>query len=156
MQTDDHTEKQHTISLSLPLTTALSSITLAYNWLSTTIAILHLQQFLVQGVHPSSSPLMQLPHFSSDLVKRANAAGVSTVPQFGKLEAGVVEQILDGAPEGEKRATFEVAKNWPVLDFIGTTTAGAFVISSLRLSSIASLSLSPSVLMDGSLIHQYF
>ncbi|KAL8278314.1 hypothetical protein RQP46_009206 [Phenoliferia psychrophenolica] len=111
-------EKHATISLALPLTTGLSSVALAYNWLSTTITILHLQQFLLQAVHPASSPLLQLPYVGPDVVEAAAKAGVASVADFGKLGAGDVEKIMRGAKDDEKRAAYEVAKHWPVVEIV--------------------------------------
>lgn len=117
-------EKQRTIVLALPLVTGLSSIALAYNWLSTFISILHLQQFILQAVHPSSSPLLQLPHVNSEVVKAAQRFGVQTINQLGKLGAGDVEKLLTSFSEHDQRETFEVAKNWPVTQFVDAKFQG--------------------------------
>ncbi|GAA5823402.1 hypothetical protein JCM11251_000623 [Rhodosporidiobolus azoricus] len=110
-------EKHLTASIALPLCSGLASIALAHNWLSTYISIMHLQQFLLQAVHPSSSPLLQLPHFTPELAGEAQKLGVETVTQFGKLGASEVEKLLAGAPEAGKKDVFEVAKHWPVVQF---------------------------------------
>ncbi|GAA5860434.1 hypothetical protein JCM8547_000303 [Rhodosporidiobolus lusitaniae] len=110
-------EKHLTASIALPLCGGLASIALAHNWLSTYISIMHLQQFLLQAVHPSSSPLLQLPHVTPEIVQLAQKQGVETVTQFGKLSSGQVDKLLDSVPQSEKKDVYEVAKHWPVVQF---------------------------------------
>lgn len=118
-------EKHLTASIALPLCSGLASISLAHNWLSTYIAIVHLQQFLLQAVHPSSPQLLQLPHITPELaVQIEQKTGVSTVKQFGELKAGQVDKVLDGLPEAEKRDAYEVAKHWPIIQFVDAKFQG--------------------------------
>ncbi|GAA5970637.1 hypothetical protein JCM11641_007380 [Rhodosporidiobolus odoratus] len=135
-------EKHLTASIALPLCAGLASIALAHNWLSTYISIMHLQQFLLQAVHPSSSPLLQLPHFSPELAAEAKRRGIETVTQFGKLDAGESAGLLVNAPEGEKKDVLEVAKHWPVVQLVDAkfqvtgekiVTPGAIVSFTLKL-----------------------
>ncbi|GAA5882212.1 hypothetical protein JCM16303_002283 [Sporobolomyces ruberrimus] len=135
-------EKHLTASIALPLCSGLASIALAHNWLSTYISIMHLQQFLLQAVHPSSSQLLQLPHVSPELVAEAQKQGVSTVKEFGTLPVGDVQKLLNAYPEGEKKEIMEVAKHWPVVDFVDAkfqvtgekiVTPGAVVSFTLKL-----------------------
>ncbi|GAA5944433.1 protein-transporting protein SEC63, partial [Sporobolomyces koalae] len=135
-------EKHATASIALPLCSGLASIALAHNWLSTYISIMHLQQFLLQAVHPSSSQLLQLPHVSPELVAQAQAQGVATVKEFGRLANEEVHKLMDGYSEGDKKEVVEVAKHWPVVDFVDAkfqvtgekiVTPGAVVSFSLKL-----------------------
>lgn len=86
-------------------------------------------------MHPSSSPLLQLPHVTDEIVKAARAIGVENVTQFGKLEAGQVEKLLVGWPERRKRDVFEVAKNWPITSIIDTKFKGESAYASFRLDA---------------------
>ncbi|GAA5854067.1 hypothetical protein JCM9279_004370 [Rhodotorula babjevae] len=135
-------EKYLTASIALPLCSGLASIALAHNWLSTYISILHLQQFLLQAVHPSSSPLLQLPHVTPELAAAAKKQGVETVQQFGELDRAQVDKILNGLPEGDKKDAHDVARSWPVVDVVGAkfevagekvVTPGAIVSFELKL-----------------------
>ncbi|BGP47243.1 secretory subunit [Rhodotorula kratochvilovae] len=135
-------EKYLTASIALPLCSGLASIALAHNWLSTYISILHLQQFLLQAVHPSSSQLLQLPHITPELAARAQKLGVETVQQFGELKPAEVEKILAGLPDAGRKDAYEVARSWPVVDFVGAkfevagekvVTPGAIVSFVLKL-----------------------
>ncbi|KAI5480393.1 translocation protein SEC63 [Pseudohyphozyma bogoriensis] len=110
-------ERLETVTIALTLTTGLSSIALASNWLSTFISILHLQQFLLQAVDPTSSPLLQLPHVEDDVVQAAQAAGVETVEQFGKLDQAQVEKLMGSRSGRETKEAHEVSKHWPVVKF---------------------------------------
>ncbi|GAA5910707.1 hypothetical protein JCM5296_006819 [Sporobolomyces johnsonii] len=135
-------EKHLTASIALPLCSGLASIALAHNWLSTYISIVHLQQFLLQAVHPSSSPLLQLPHLTPEIIADAQKRGIENVAQFGKLGAGEVDELLDGYSDADKRDVYEVAKHWPVVQFVDAkfqvtgekiVTPGAIVSFTLKL-----------------------
>ncbi|GAA6010079.1 hypothetical protein JCM11491_005857 [Sporobolomyces phaffii] len=135
-------EKHLTASIALPLCSGLASIALAHNWLSTYISIMHLQQFLLQAVHPTSSQLLQLPHVSPELVAEAQKQGVATVKEFGRLPVGDVQKLMSGYSEGEKKEVVDVAKHWPVVDFVDAkfqvtgekiVTPGAIVSFTLKL-----------------------
>lgn len=112
-------ESQATVTLALPLAGGMSSFALAHNWLACSIGILRLQQFIIQAVHPSSSPLLQLPHVNDEIVQAARQQGVYTVQQFGRLTAAQADKLLPGVRDDEKKEIVEVAKHWPVTDFIG-------------------------------------
>ncbi|KAK4055503.1 secretory subunit [Microbotryomycetes sp. JL201] len=136
-------EKLVTVAIALPLCAGMASVVLSHNWLSSYLAVLHLQQFLLQALHPTSSQLLQLPHLTEDIARKASAElGVNTVADFGKLNAGQVEKLLSGWPERNKRDVFEVAKNWPVTSVVdakfkvvgeAVVTPGAIVSFTLKL-----------------------
>ncbi|KAM0788998.1 hypothetical protein ACM66B_003067 [Microbotryomycetes sp. NB124-2] len=136
-------EKLVTVAIALPLCAGMVSVVLSHNWLSSYIAVLHLQQFLLQALHPTSSQLLQLPHLTEDIAKKAGAdLGINTVADFGKLNAGQVEKLLAGWPDRQKRDVFEVAKNWPVTSVVdakfkvvgeAVVTPGAIVSFTLKL-----------------------
>ncbi|GJN89668.1 hypothetical protein Rhopal_002655-T1 [Rhodotorula paludigena] len=139
-------EKYLTASLALPLCAGLASIALAHNWLSTYIAILHLQQFLLQAVHPSTSQLLQLPHVEPALAAEAQRKGVTSIKQLVRLGEAEAGKLLDGMPEAEKRDALEVAKNWPVVEFVDAkfqvtgekvVTPGAIVTFTLKLRLVS-------------------
>lgn len=126
-------EKYQTAAIALPLCSGLASIALAHNWLSTYIAIVHLQQFLLQAVHPTSSQLLQLPHINPELVARAEQQkGAKTVKEFGALPANEVEKILEGMRESEKRDVYEVAKHWPIVQFVDAKFEGELHLRGLK------------------------
>ncbi|GAA5985578.1 hypothetical protein JCM5350_007141 [Sporobolomyces pararoseus] len=134
-------EKHLTAAIALPLCSGLSSIALAHNWLSTFISILHLQQFLLQAVHPASSQLLQLPHLTSEQIEQAKL-NVQSVKEFAKLPTKELDSCLNGFPEVEKKEILQVAKHWPVLDLVDCkfqvtgekiVTPGAIVSFTLKL-----------------------
>lgn len=112
-------ESQATVTLALPLAGGMTSFALAHNWLACFIGITRLQQFIIQAVHPSSSPLLQLPHVNDEIVLAARHKGVFTVQQFGRLSPAETDQLLPGVRDDEKKELIEVAQNWPITDFIG-------------------------------------
>ena len=117
-------EKHTTVSLAIPLTSSLTSITLAHNWLSTTILIIHLQQFIIQAVHPSSSPLYQLPFMNEDTISAAAKLGIKDISQFGKMKSGEESKVIVDLDTTEKKECFEVAKNWPVIKVVNAKFEG--------------------------------
>ncbi|GAA5953329.1 hypothetical protein JCM3765_005006 [Sporobolomyces pararoseus] len=132
-------EKHLTAAIALPLCSGLSSIALAHNWLSTFISILHLQQFLLQAVHPTSSQLLQLPHLTRQVVERTK---IETVKEFAELPKQEQDELLNGYPEVEKKEILQVAKNWPVVNLLDAkfkvtgekiVTPGAIVSFTLKL-----------------------
>lgn len=118
--------------MALGLCSGLGSIALAHNWLSTYISILHLQQFLLQAVHPTSSQLLQLPHVSPELVARANertrggagGGALTTIKDFATLPVADVDALLDGYSDVDKKEVVQVAKHWPVVDFVDAKFQG--------------------------------
>lgn len=56
------------------LAETFSNMTLAFGNLSPLIASFHAMQSLIQAIPPGASPLLQLPHFSNELVKSVQAA----------------------------------------------------------------------------------
>lgn len=110
-------ERHETVVIAITLTTGLFSIALARSWLSIFISIIHLQQFILQAVHPSSSPLLQLPNITPEVVLNAKKIGVENIPQFVKLSDDDLGKLMLDFDGAEKKEAVEVAKNWPLMEF---------------------------------------
>jgi hypothetical protein len=97
------------------LLNAMLNISLAHNWLKTSLSIVKLQAALVQALPPTSSPLAQLPGISHqdaqelELVKGAE----------GKkwVEKAVKKDLLSGEAK-------ELAQYWPRLEISDAEFAG--------------------------------
>jgi translocation protein SEC63 len=86
---------------------------------------MHLQQFLLQAVHPTSSQLLQLPHVSPEIVAKAHQQGIETIKDFARLPSERVDSLLNGFIGGtEMNDVVEVAKHWPVVDFVDAKFQG--------------------------------
>ena len=91
------------------LLNALSNISLAHNWLSTSVLIVKLQAALVQALPLSSSPLSQFPDIAtSDALELEIVKGAE-----GKkwAEKAVKKDLVSGQAK-------VVANNWPRLQII--------------------------------------
>ena len=87
--------------------TALLNISLARNWLSTSLLVVRLQASLVQALPPNASPLAQLP----DLDPEEAFALEMTAEAEGKrwAEKAISKKCLEGE-------AVQVAQTWPRLE----------------------------------------
>lgn len=75
-------DQQTVLTITSKLVQALVDC-IGYNsWLKPAIMAMKISQMLVQGLWVTDSPLLQLPHFTTDLVKKCNDKGINTI---GKL-----------------------------------------------------------------------
>ncbi|KAI7938518.1 hypothetical protein MJO28_015438 [Puccinia striiformis f. sp. tritici] len=115
--------KHDVINYSRHLTNGMQSITLGYNWLSTYLVIVKLQQHLVQAIHPVLSPLIQLPHIS---IKTADKLAKSNQIKDPEAFASLSEQQKDTLfPElvGQdliKKHVTSVSEFWPKLELVSS------------------------------------
>jgi len=76
-------------------------------------------QLIVQGRLPSDSPLLQLPHVNTQVVKMFNANGITTLPQ---LEPSIVRRVFASSSSSSNqsnrvvRDVMEASKCIPVVD----------------------------------------
>lgn len=98
---------------------AMLNISLAHNWLKTSLAIVKLQAALVQALPPTASPLTQLPGVShQDALELEHVKGAE-----GRkwVEKAVKKDIL--APEAKA-----VAQYWPRLEVNDAEFTGSFLV----------------------------
>lgn len=122
------TEKTAVIAKAHQLVTGMQSIVLSYNWLATYLVLCTLHQSLLQAVHPSLPPLLQLPHISVPEAEAVAAGGVRKVEDFVGLQESERKRLFPGLGEGgNEEEALQVARKWPKLDLVSATFKGAFI-----------------------------
>ncbi|PLW10486.1 hypothetical protein PCASD_09631 [Puccinia coronata f. sp. avenae] len=115
--------KHDVVNYARHLTSGMQSITLGYNWLSTYLVVVTLQQHLVQAMHPALSPLVQLPHISVKTAEKLAKNGDIKAPE---QYASISEQQKDSMfPElkGQdyiKKHIQAISEHWPKLELVSS------------------------------------
>lgn len=79
-------DKDQVLSMSLKLIQALVDC-IGYNsWLKPALLTMKLSQMVVQGQWTDDSSLLQLPHFTTDLIKKCEKKGVSSIDDLMEME----------------------------------------------------------------------
>ncbi|KAI9635000.1 Sec63 Brl domain-containing protein [Dioszegia hungarica] len=110
----DFRDDQRAVLLAVqPLLTAISNISLAHGWLSTSLLSLRLQSALVQAIPAGSSPLAQLPGVSLDKAEELQwtkaAEGRRWIEKFAKADVADDVDLVEA-----KR----VAEGWPRFEIV--------------------------------------
>ncbi|KAL7413088.1 Sec63 Brl domain-containing protein [Mrakia frigida] len=123
-------EERATLLLSLPpLLTSILNISLAHNWLSTSLTIMKLHALLIQATLPSLPKLLQLPHFTFTEAKAAeeklkSLKGLGGVEAWSRISEKRRNEVLKaaggvwGEDKEEVKETVQVAKSWPKLEIL--------------------------------------
>ncbi|OAV88272.1 hypothetical protein PTTG_29092 [Puccinia triticina 1-1 BBBD Race 1] len=115
--------KHDVINYARHLTNGMQSITLGFNWLSTYLVIIKLQQHLVQAMHPAHSPLVQLPHVSVKTAERvAKSNGIGSPEQFATLSEQQKDSLfpeLKGQDHIKKKIQ-SISEHWPKLELVSS------------------------------------
>ena len=115
--------KHDVINYARHLTSSMQSITLGYNWLSTYLVVIKLQQHLVQAMHPAHSPLVQLPHVSVKTAERvAKSSDIRSPEQFATLSEQQKDSLF---PEFKgqdliKKQIQSISEHWPKLELVSS------------------------------------
>merc|ERR1712205_62494 len=83
---------EHAVRLLQGLVDVISSC----GWLTPALFAMELSQMIVQATTSSSSPLMQLPHFTQELVDKAKAMKVEDVFDVMNMEDAPREKLFKG------------------------------------------------------------
>ncbi|XP_026190378.1 U5 small nuclear ribonucleoprotein 200 kDa helicase [Cyclospora cayetanensis] len=103
---------------------ALVDVIASNGWLIPALAAMEVSQAIIQAVpHAGSgeqnkllaSPLRQLPHFSADLVKAANAMDVKDVFDFMNMEDAQREKLLAPLTQAQLREVAKASNRYPVV-----------------------------------------
>jgi len=115
--------KHEVINYARHLTNGMQSVTLGYNWLSTFLVIVTLQQHLVQAMHPALSPLVQLPHISVKTAEKLAKSGEIKSPEhFATLSEQQKTSMfpeLKGQDHIQKHIQ-SISEHWPKLELVSS------------------------------------
>jgi hypothetical protein len=64
-------------------------------WLKPALVVMEMSQMTVQGLWGEDSPLLQIPHFTPELVDKCASASVPKRGEDGEEEEGPVESVYD-------------------------------------------------------------
>ncbi|PYH45794.1 J domain-containing protein [Aspergillus saccharolyticus JOP 1030-1] len=115
-------EKYEAAPIALSLNEAFTAIALAFGNLRPILGSFRTAQHLIQAVAPGSSPLLQLPHFTPNLVQAIEGVDSKehfTVQKFMSLPEAERYSLTVGAgllSEKQYTTAINVAKQLPVLD----------------------------------------
>jgi translocation protein SEC63 len=116
------TEKYEVAPIALSLNEAFTAISLAFGNARPILGSFRTSQNIIQAVAPESSPLLQLPYFTNEVVKSVEGADAKdhyTVQKFMKLSEDKRRALTIGAgllSEKQYNAAISVAKQLPVLE----------------------------------------
>ncbi|KAL2843129.1 Sec63 Brl domain-containing protein [Aspergillus pseudoustus] len=114
-------EKYEVAPIALSLNESFTAIALAFGNLRPVLGSFRAAQSLIQAVAPGSSPLLQLPHFTKEVVESIEGADTKhhiTVQKFMKMPEDKRRALTVGASllsEKQYTAAISVAKQLPVL-----------------------------------------
>ncbi|KAL2824146.1 Sec63 Brl domain-containing protein [Aspergillus cavernicola] len=124
VELDDSTlngEKYEVAPIALSLNEAFTAISLAFGSLRPLLGSFRTSQSIIQAVAPGSSPLLQLPYFTNEVVQSVEGADAKnhfTIQKLMKMSEDKRRSLTVGAgllSENQYTAAISVAKQLPVL-----------------------------------------
>mmetsp|Transcript_35927 Transcript_35927/g.58074 ORF Transcript_35927/g.58074 Transcript_35927/m.58074 type:complete len:2158 (+) Transcript_35927:72-6545(+) len=100
---------------SIRLLQAVVDVISSSGWLSPALAAMELSQMVVQGLWDRDSVMMQLPHFTKEIVDRCKEAGVESVFDLMELEDENRASLLQLSPSQVKDVA-RVCNRYPNID----------------------------------------
>jgi pre-mRNA-splicing helicase BRR2 len=94
---------------------AMVDVLSSSGWLSPALACMELSQMITQGMWNNESVLLQLPHFTKDLVERCKASGVNSIADLMELEDSDRDKLLQFSP-AQLQAVATVCNSYPDID----------------------------------------
>lgn len=116
------TEKYEVAPIALALNESFTAIALAFGNVRPVLGAYHTFQNLTQGVPPGSSPLLQLPYFTPEVVKSVEGEDAKThltIQKYMKMSEEQRRSLTVGAgllSEKEYETAISVAKQIPALE----------------------------------------
>ena len=103
-----------------PLVSALVDVVGSKRWLRPLLASMDVSQMLVQGMWSEDSPLLQIPHFTPEIVKKCESSGVSSIFD---IDEEILKQV--GIPKNQHLAVSKFCNAYPDIEIDKVTVSEA-------------------------------
>ncbi|KAI0219252.1 secretory subunit, partial [Massospora cicadina] len=116
-------DQQAMVQRAVGLIHGLMQITMAQNWIHTSIMCIDLSQMIVQAMPYKSSPLLQLPHITHETVRhmRGRRRNLKNVYELMKLDEAERRALLSPLSDEQYRETVQAGLQFPVLKLTKVT-----------------------------------
>ncbi|KIX07867.1 uncharacterized protein Z518_02521 [Rhinocladiella mackenziei CBS 650.93] len=111
-------EKYAVAPTALLLNNSFTSMTLPFGMVKPLLASYHTSQNIIQAVPPSSSPLLQLPHFTPQIaakMSRASPKSTTSLPKFMSLPSSIRRNLCSDLSDTQYAQAMKVASQIPHL-----------------------------------------
>eukprot|EP01027_Heterolobosea_sp_BB2_P011038 GEZU01016104.1.p1 GENE.GEZU01016104.1~~GEZU01016104.1.p1 ORF type:complete len:2151 (-),score=711.87 GEZU01016104.1:145-6597(-) len=98
LSSDLEADRALILEQALKLLQAIVDVISSNGWLNPALAAMELSQMVVQAMWDRDSVLLQLPHFTPELVKRCNKAGIEGIFDIVEMEDEQRDSILQMTP----------------------------------------------------------
>ena len=108
-------DQKGVLTSAVRLISALVDVISSSGWLPPALAAMELSQMVVQALWPSNSPLLQLPHFTTELVDKCKQCGVENIFDLVEMEGREREKLL-GMTEAEVEDVAKFCNSYPNIE----------------------------------------
>lgn len=111
-------EKYEMAPIALLLNNSMSAITLPFQKVTPLLSSYHTSQNLIQAMHPSDSPVLQLPHFTSEIAKKisgSNSKSLLTLQRLMDLPPSIRRSLCSDLSDTQYSQAMTVASQIPNL-----------------------------------------
>ena len=102
------------------LLSAMIDVLSSAGWLMPALACMEMSQMVIQGMWDSVSPLCILPHFTPDLLARAEEMGVESILDLPELQPPQQELLFQGLGADQVAEIAETCNRYPNVDLTFT------------------------------------
>ena len=111
-------QKYEVAPIASRLNNSMSAITLPFGNVGPLLSCYHTSQSLIQAMHPSSSPVLQLPHFTPEIAKKVTGAKSKsplTLQKLMALPASIRRSLCSDLSDTQYSQAMSVASQIPQL-----------------------------------------
>ncbi|KAI9034250.1 Sec63 Brl domain-containing protein [Hyaloraphidium curvatum] len=121
---DLESDQKEILGKVLNLLQAAVDVISSNGWLGPALNAMELSQMVVQAVWDRDSPLKQIPHFTADIIKRAQERGAETVFDVMEMEDDVRGEVLKGLDQRKLADVARFVNRYPNIDMTYEVDAG--------------------------------
>jgi pre-mRNA-splicing helicase BRR2 len=111
LSSDQRLVLEHAVRLLQGLVDVISSC----GWLTPALSAMELSQMIVQATTSTSSPLMQLPHFTTTMVEKAKKAKVDDIFDVMNMDEEPRNKLLDGLSQSQLMDVARACNRFPAI-----------------------------------------